>query len=159
MTRNCAVSKMNLRLAVSSAVMTSGLASVAGTVLLAYSQMGADLRYLLAASFMAAPGGLLYAKLLKPERDKPEEVRLDWAEGGEKPVNVLDADGIAATANPVTFGDATAGNGIPFTGGAKLMRWGRLARSASSLREPRWISSRSQATPYKTSRCSKKWDS
>jgi len=49
------------------AVMTSGLASVAGTVLLAYSQMGAELRYLLAASFMAAPGGLLMAKIIMPD--------------------------------------------------------------------------------------------
>ena len=49
------------------AIMTSGLASVAGTVLIAYAQMGADLRYLLAASFMAAPGGLLMAKLIMPD--------------------------------------------------------------------------------------------
>lgn len=49
------------------AVMVSGLASVAGTVLIAYSTMGADLRYLLAASFMAAPGGLLMAKLIMPD--------------------------------------------------------------------------------------------
>jgi MSHA biogenesis protein MshQ len=41
-------------------------------------------------------------------------------------INVLDEDGIAATANPVKFGDATAGNGIAFTGSAKQMRWGRL---------------------------------
>lgn len=51
------------------AVMVSGLASVAGTVLLAYSQMGADLRYLLAASFMAAPGGLLMAKIVMPDEE------------------------------------------------------------------------------------------
>ena len=49
------------------AVMTSGLASVAGTVLAAYMLMGAELKYLLAASFMAAPGGLLMAKLLMPD--------------------------------------------------------------------------------------------
>ena len=49
------------------AVMTSGLASVAGTVLAAYMLMGAELEYLLAASFMAAPGGLLMAKLLMPD--------------------------------------------------------------------------------------------
>ena len=49
------------------AVMVSGLASVAGTVLIAYSTMGAELRYLLAASFMAAPGGLLMAKLIMPD--------------------------------------------------------------------------------------------
>ena len=51
------------------AVMVSGLASVAGTVLLAYSQMGAELRYLLAASFMAAPGGLLMAKIIMPDEE------------------------------------------------------------------------------------------
>ena len=51
------------------AVMTSGLASVAGTVLAAYMLMGAELKYLLAASFMAAPGGLLMAKLLMPDGD------------------------------------------------------------------------------------------
>lgn len=52
------------------AVMVSGLASVAGTVLAAYAQMGIRLEYLLAASFMAAPGGLLMAKLVMP--DDPE---------------------------------------------------------------------------------------
>ena len=49
------------------AVMVSGLASVAGTVLAAYMLMGAELKYLLAASFMAAPGGLLMAKMLMPD--------------------------------------------------------------------------------------------
>lgn len=41
-------------------------------------------------------------------------------------INVLDADGIAATTNPVTFGAATAGNGISFDHG-KTMRWGRVS--------------------------------
>ncbi|MEO0577037.1 MAG: nucleoside transporter C-terminal domain-containing protein, partial [Pseudomonadota bacterium] len=49
------------------AVMASGTASVAGTVLAAYAGMGAQLEYLLAASFMAAPGGLLMAKLMMPD--------------------------------------------------------------------------------------------
>jgi CNT family concentrative nucleoside transporter len=49
------------------AVMVSGLASVAGTVLAAYMLMGAELKYLLAAAFMAAPGGLLMAKILMPD--------------------------------------------------------------------------------------------
>ncbi len=49
------------------AVMTSGLASVAGTVLAAYVLLGAELKYLLAASFMAAPGGLLMAKIIMPD--------------------------------------------------------------------------------------------
>lgn len=49
------------------AVMVSGVASIAGTVMLAYVQMGAELKYLLAASFMAAPGGLLMAKIIMPD--------------------------------------------------------------------------------------------
>ena len=49
------------------AVMVSGLASVAGTVLAAYAQLGVPLPYLLAASFMAAPGGLLMAKIIMPD--------------------------------------------------------------------------------------------
>ncbi len=49
------------------AVMVSGVASIAGSVLAAYALMGADLKYLLAASFMAAPGGLLMAKILMPD--------------------------------------------------------------------------------------------
>ncbi|MDH4071535.1 MAG: NupC/NupG family nucleoside CNT transporter [Gammaproteobacteria bacterium] len=51
------------------AVMVSGVASIAGTVMLAYVQFGAELRYLLAASFMAAPGGLLMAKIIMPDED------------------------------------------------------------------------------------------
>jgi CNT family concentrative nucleoside transporter len=51
------------------AVMVSGVASIAGTVMLAYVQMGAELKYLLAASFMAAPGGLLMAKIIMPDED------------------------------------------------------------------------------------------
>lgn len=49
------------------AVMVSGVASVAGTVLAAYVLMGAEMKYLLAASFMAAPGGLLMAKIIMPD--------------------------------------------------------------------------------------------
>ncbi|MGB1130803.1 MAG: Na+ dependent nucleoside transporter N-terminal domain-containing protein, partial [Haloferula sp.] len=65
------------------AVMCGGLASIAGSVLAGYASMGAELKYLIAASFMAAPGGLLFAKILVPETDVPEEVTLDWAEGDD----------------------------------------------------------------------------
>lgn len=40
-------------------------------------------------------------------------------------LNVIDADDVAATANPVSFGAATPGNGIAFTAGRE-MRFGRL---------------------------------
>lgn len=50
------------------AVLAGGLSSVTGAMLLAYSSLGIDLGYLIAAAFMAAPGGLLMAKLLVPEK-------------------------------------------------------------------------------------------
>ncbi|GAA2085717.1 hypothetical protein GCM10009821_29220 [Aeromicrobium halocynthiae] len=56
------------------AVMVGGLASVAGSVLVGYSLLGAPLEYLIAASFMAAPGGLLMAKIIEPERPADADV-------------------------------------------------------------------------------------
>ncbi|WP_448501372.1 NupC/NupG family nucleoside CNT transporter [Sphingomonas sp.] len=51
------------------AVMSVGMAGVAGTILAAYASFlgAAALPYLLAASFMAAPGGLLMAKIIMPD--------------------------------------------------------------------------------------------
>jgi CNT family concentrative nucleoside transporter len=49
------------------AIMVSGVASIAGTVLAGYVLMGAETKYLLAAAFMAAPGGLLMAKIIMPD--------------------------------------------------------------------------------------------
>jgi CNT family concentrative nucleoside transporter len=75
------------------AVMCGGLASVAGSVLAGYASMGVQLEYLLAASFMAAPGGLLFAKIIKPETEKPNDEipNADDNENTDKPVNVIDA--------------------------------------------------------------------
>jgi CNT family concentrative nucleoside transporter len=78
------------------AVMVGGLASVAGSVLAGYASMGVEMKYLLAASFMAAPGGLLYAKLMLPETEKPQQTVAAFAEGDENPVNVLDAAALGA---------------------------------------------------------------
>ncbi|MEZ9417520.1 nucleoside transporter C-terminal domain-containing protein, partial [Vibrio sp. 10N.286.49.E1] len=80
------------------AVMCGGLASIAGTVLGGFAAMGVNMEYLIAASFMAAPGGLLFAKILLPETKKPEELDADRknSEVSEsieayKPSNVIDA--------------------------------------------------------------------
>ena len=73
------------------AVMTGGLASVAGSVLVGYVGLGADMRNLLAASFMAAPGGLLFAKMIRPETETPTAATLAPAKPDEEPANVLDA--------------------------------------------------------------------
>ncbi|WP_192035054.1 NupC/NupG family nucleoside CNT transporter [Halomonas sp. YLGW01] len=76
------------------AVMCGGLASVAGSVLAGYAALGIPMEYLVAASFMAAPGGLLFAKLLMPETETPKDDDADTIqhiEDEDKPANVLDA--------------------------------------------------------------------
>jgi concentrative nucleoside transporter, CNT family len=80
------------------AVMCGGLASVAGSVLAAYAGMGVKMEYLIAASFMAAPGGLLFAKLLVPETTETADAinQSDAANNDEQPANVIDAAAIGA---------------------------------------------------------------
>ncbi len=75
------------------AIMVGGLASVAGAVMVGYASMGVELKYLIAASFMAAPGGLLMAKIIKPETETPHDDVDDIDEEGseEKPANIFDA--------------------------------------------------------------------
>lgn len=74
------------------AVMVGGLASVAGSVLVGYSLLGVRLDYLIAASFMAAPAGLLMAKLIFPETEPTQDYKGDVPEDPEgRPVNVIDA--------------------------------------------------------------------
>ena len=75
------------------AVMCGGLASVAGSVLAGYASMGVPLEYLIAASFMAAPGGLLFAKIIVPETEKPIENLDELTDEAtdDKPSNVIDA--------------------------------------------------------------------
>jgi CNT family concentrative nucleoside transporter len=75
------------------AVMCGGLASVAGSVLAGYAQMGVPLEYLIAASFMAAPGGLLFAKIMLPETETPNDSPDLEAQmpDVDRPSNVLDA--------------------------------------------------------------------
>ncbi|EWG10116.1 NupC/NupG family nucleoside CNT transporter [Cytobacillus firmus] len=73
------------------AVMTGGLASVAGSVLIGYSLLGVPLEYLLAASFMAAPAGLVMAKMMLPETEKSETTDDITIEKDTQSVNIVDA--------------------------------------------------------------------
>jgi len=74
-------------------VMTSGMAGVAGTILAAYAAMGIKIDYLLAASFMSAPGGILMAKMMMPDDPKDADIEpvilaeASYAE--EKPANII----------------------------------------------------------------------
>ena len=79
------------------AVMTGGCATIAGAVMMGYAAMGIDLKYLITASFMAAPGGLLIAKIMMPETEM-REVEFDPNQTGDvdQPVNIFDAIGNGA---------------------------------------------------------------
>ncbi len=83
------------------AIMAGGLASVAGAVLAGYASMGISLDYLIAASFMAAPGGLLMAKILVPETQKINDVKeqkiAEEIEEEVEAANVIDAAAIGAS--------------------------------------------------------------
>jgi len=89
------------------AVMVTGMAGVAGTILAAYAAMGISVDLLLAASFMAAPGGLLMAKIMMPDpvlpegrsADRLEEEAIAIAEAneqGERPDNIIMAAALGA---------------------------------------------------------------
>lgn len=48
-------------------VMVGGLASVSGSILVGYSLLGIPIEYLVSASFMSAPAGLIISKIIIPE--------------------------------------------------------------------------------------------
>ncbi len=73
------------------AVMVGGLASVAGSIMAGYASLGIELKYLIAASFMAAPAGLMMAKILEPELDEPNQTLSDVKTDAEEYANVFDA--------------------------------------------------------------------
>jgi concentrative nucleoside transporter, CNT family len=91
------------------AVMTSGMAGVAGTILAAYAAMGIKIDYLLAASFMSAPGGLLMAKIMMPdEADREPELPL-----GDHPDIVLPESRIGGTGPAVLAPEDMSRDPIP----------------------------------------------
>lgn len=81
------------------ALMTGGVASIAGSVLVGYASMGIEIRYLVAASFMSAPGGLLMAKMLFPETEPENTANVsdDMLGQDEKPINIVEAATNGAT--------------------------------------------------------------
>ncbi len=78
------------------AVMTGGCATIAGAVMMGYAQMGVDLKYLITASFMAAPGGLMMAKILVPETAPHEDTPVEDVVDEDRPVNIFEAIGNGA---------------------------------------------------------------
>jgi CNT family concentrative nucleoside transporter len=79
------------------AVMTGGCATIAGAVMAGYATMGVDLEYLITASFMAAPGGLMIAKIMLPETSGDAvPFDPDNTGGEERAVNIFEAIGNGA---------------------------------------------------------------
>ncbi|EOW6574597.1 NupC/NupG family nucleoside CNT transporter, partial [Escherichia coli] len=50
----------------------SGMASIAGSTMIGYAALGVPVEYLLAASLMAIPGGILFARLLSPATESSQ---------------------------------------------------------------------------------------
>ena len=73
------------------AIMVGGLASIAGSVMAGYAGLGVEIKYLLAASFMAAPGGLLMAKLMQPEETKVHNQLKEVEDQQTRYANIFDA--------------------------------------------------------------------
>jgi CNT family concentrative nucleoside transporter len=73
------------------AIMVGGLSTIAGSVMAGYVALGIPLEYLVTASFMAAPGGLMMAKLIEPEQDVPFVPNQDDQATTPRYVNIIDA--------------------------------------------------------------------
>jgi CNT family concentrative nucleoside transporter len=72
-------------------VMTSGMAHISGSIMVAYIAFGIEARHLLTAVIMTAPGTIMMAKVFEPETEVPEtygKVKLDMP---KQDVNLLDA--------------------------------------------------------------------
>lgn len=79
------------------AVMSSGMAAVAGSVLAGYAGLGVKMEYLLAASFMAVPGGLLFAKIICPNTAPSTVVVDNIGFDDHRPANLIEAAASGAT--------------------------------------------------------------
>ncbi|UAA39395.1 NupC/NupG family nucleoside CNT transporter [Paraneptunicella aestuarii] len=94
------------------ALMVGGMASIAGSVMAGYAGLGVDIKYLVAASFMAAPGGLLMAKIVLPETER-----------AKNDVDELDSSEVEASANVFEAAAEGAASGMKIAAnvGAMLM--------------------------------------
>jgi CNT family concentrative nucleoside transporter len=73
------------------ALMTGGMATIAGSVMAGYIQMGVSAGHLLTASVMAAPAGLVIAKILYPETETPLTQETIGMKTDQGSVNLIDA--------------------------------------------------------------------
>jgi concentrative nucleoside transporter, CNT family len=72
-------------------VMTSGMAHISGSIMVAYIAFGIEARHLLTAVIMTAPGTIMMAKLFEPETEVPETYGTVTLDMPKQDVNLLDA--------------------------------------------------------------------
>jgi CNT family concentrative nucleoside transporter len=72
-------------------VMVSGMATISGSVLVVYAAWGVPAPHLLAASIMAVPAAIIFAKILVPETDEPKTMRGAEVVFERKSSNMFDA--------------------------------------------------------------------
>ncbi len=96
-------------------VMSSGTASIAGSVLAGYAGLGVPMPYLLAASVMAIPGGLLFARILMPATEPSRIATLDVPFDGKRAANLFEAISIG-TGNGVHVAVAVGAMLVSFIG-------------------------------------------
>lgn len=72
-------------------VMTSGMAHVSGGVMAAYLAFGIEVKHILTAVIMTAPGAIMMSKMLVPETEKPETLGTVSSAEKSTDANVLDA--------------------------------------------------------------------
>ncbi|NNM76820.1 NupC/NupG family nucleoside CNT transporter [Sphingomonas sp. ID1715] len=131
-------------------LMTVGMAGVAGTILGAYASMiGAQLLpYLLAASFMSAPGGVLMAKIIMPDdkiTPEPDDIALPHArvsaegpaallpEAGPHPVPATDDEERPANIIMAAAQGAQTGVKLAVAVGAMVLAFVALVALANGL--------------------------
>lgn len=115
------------------AVMSVGMAGVAGTILAAYAALlgPQSLPYLLAASFMAAPGGLLMAKIIMP--DDPADLAPDPTEAAVRSVPASVEGERAANVIMAAANGAQTGVRIAVAVGAMVLAFVSLIALANGL--------------------------
>lgn len=86
----------------------SGMASIAGSMLIGYAGMGVPIDYLLAASLMAIPGGILFARLLSPSTEESQVTFDNLSFSETPPKSIIEAAATGAmTGLKIAAGVAT----------------------------------------------------
>lgn len=72
-------------------VICSGMASIAGSMLVGYAGLGVPIEYLLAASLMAIPGGILFARMLSPATQESQVEFSQMSFSDKRPASIIEA--------------------------------------------------------------------